>query len=251
VAGRSLLPAAVERYLSAAVGPEPPVWRRLRRETARLPMGGMQIGPDQAVLLGWLARLIGARRALEIGTFTGMSALAVASALPADGSLVACDVSEEWTAIARRYWAAAGVAGRIDLRLGPARATLDGLLRANGAGTFDFAFIDADKPSYDAYYEACLRLVRPGGVIAIDNVLWSGAVADPRVRDRSTRALRALTRKIRDDARVDACLLSVGDGVMVVRPRPGGTPRRSGAPRRRRASGGTAGSAPRTRARRR
>ena len=263
MAGRSLLPAAVERYLSTVVCREPPLWRRLRRETARLPMGGMQIGPDQAVLLGWLARLVGARRALEIGTFTGMSALAVASALPADGSLVACDVSEEWTAIARRYWAAAGVAGRIDLRLGPARATLDGLLRAGGAGTFDFAFIDADKPSYDAYYEACLRLVRPGGVIAIDNVLWSGAVADPRVRDRSTRALRALTRKVRDDARVDACLLSVGDGVLVVRPRPArarrpgaasrrrGTPRRSGAPRPPRASRGTAGSTPRRRARRR
>jgi caffeoyl-CoA O-methyltransferase len=148
-----------------------------------------------------------------------MSALAVAGALPADGRLVACDVSEEWTAIARRYWTAAGVAGRIDLRLGPARATLARLLRAGGAGTFDFAFIDADKPAYDAYYEACLRLVRPGGLIAIDNVLWSGAVADPRVRDASTRALRALTRKIRDDARVDACLLSVGDGVMLVRRR--------------------------------
>jgi predicted O-methyltransferase YrrM len=210
----------VERYVSEVVCREGRLERRLRAETARLAEGAMQIGPDQAALLGFLVRLVGARRAIEVGTFTGMSALAVARALPPDGTLVACDVSEPWTAIARRYWAAAGVAGRIDLRLGPAAETLRGLLRAGGAGTFDVAFIDADKTGYDGYYESCLALVRPGGLIALDNMLWAGAVADPRVRDRDTRALRALGRKIRDDDRVEACLLTVGDGLMLARRRP-------------------------------
>jgi caffeoyl-CoA O-methyltransferase len=216
---RSLLPDAVERYLGEVVTRETPIQRRLRAETARLPMAGMQIGPDQGAFLALLVRLVGARRALEIGTFTGMSALAVAAALPPDGTLVACDVSEEWTRIARRYWQEAGVAGRIDLRLGPAADTVAALLRERGPGSFDFAFIDADKPSYDLYYEACLRLLRPGGLVAIDNVLWSGAVATARARDANTRALRALNLKIRDDARVDACLLSVGDGLMLARKR--------------------------------
>jgi predicted O-methyltransferase YrrM len=219
MARRSLLPEAVERYLGEVVTRETPLQRRLRAETARLPLAGMQVGPDQGALLALLVRLIGARRAVEIGTFTGMSALWVAGALPPDGQLVACDTSEEWTRIARRYWAEAGVAGRIDLRLGPAVDTLAALRRERGAGSFDFAFIDADKPSYDAYYEACLRLLRPGGLVAIDNVLWSGAVATARARDASTRALRALNLKIRDDARVDACLASVGDGVMLARKR--------------------------------
>jgi predicted O-methyltransferase YrrM len=179
----------------------------------------MQIGPDQGTLLALLVRLTGARRALEVGTFTGYSALAVASALPEGGQLITCDVSAEWTAVARRYWEEAGVSGRIELRLGPAVETLAGLLRAGGAGSFDFAFIDADKPSYNAYYEACLGLVRPGGLIAIDNVLWSGAVADPAAVDPETAALRALNEKVRDDPRVDACLLTVGDGVMLARKR--------------------------------
>jgi predicted O-methyltransferase YrrM len=217
---RSLLPESVERYVTRVIARETPVQARLRAETAALPQARMQIGPDQAALLTLLARLIGARRALEIGTFTGYSALAIAAALPADGRLIACDVSAEWTAIARRYWAEAGLAGRIELRLGEARATLAALLHVMGEGSFDFAFIDADKPSYDAYYEACLRLVRPGGLIAIDNVLWHGAVADPHDREADTAALRALNLKIRDDPRVEACLLTVGDGVMVVRPRP-------------------------------
>jgi predicted O-methyltransferase YrrM len=216
---RSLLPEAIERYLGEIVTRETPLQRRLRAETARLPLAGMQIGPDQGAFLALLVRLVGARRALEIGTFTGMSALWVAAALPPDGTLVACDTSEEWTRIARRYWADAGVAGRIDLRLGPAIDTLAALIRERGPGSFDFAFIDADKPSYDAYYEACLRLLRPGGLVAIDNVLWSGAVATARARDANTRALRALNLKIRDDARVDACLASVGDGVMLARKR--------------------------------
>ena len=216
---RSLLPEAVERYVTRVIARETPAQARLRAETAALPEARMQIGADQAALLAFLVHLIGARRALEIGTFTGYSALAVAAALPADGRLIACDKSEEWTAIARRYWAEAGVAGRIDLRLGDAKTTLAGLLHVLGEGSFDFAFIDADKPSYDAYYEACLRLVRPGGLIAIDNMLWHGAVADPHDRAEDTATLRALNLKIRDDPRVEACLLTVGDGVMVVRPR--------------------------------
>ena len=140
---------------------------------------------------------------------------AVAAALPADGRLIACDVNEEWTAIARRYWAEAGVAGRIELRLAPALDTLDQLLRERGAGSFDFAFIDADKSAYDAYYEACLRLVRPGGVSALDNMLWHGSVADANDHEATTEILRALSLKIRDDPRVESCLLTVGDGVMV------------------------------------
>jgi len=216
---RTLLPETVDRYLSTVVVHESPVQQRLRAETSRLPMGMMQIGADQGVLLAFLVRLIGARRAIEVGTFTGYSALTVATALPPDGRLVCCDVNEEWTSIARRYWAEAGVADRIDLRLAPAQKTLAELVRRNGAGSYDFAFIDADKTGYDAYYEACLVLLRAGGLIAIDNVLWSGTVADPANNEPDTVALRALTVKIRDDSRVDACLLSVGDGVMLARKR--------------------------------
>ena len=219
MANRSFLPESVDDYLRTVVAKESPVLQRLRAETARLPQGGMQIGADQGVLLAFLARLVGARKAIEIGTFTGYSALCVASALPADGRLVCCDVNEEWTAIARRYWALAGLADRIELRLQPAQETLALLLRDGGADTFDFAFIDADKTGYDAYYEACLSLLRRGGMIAIDNVLWGGAVADPANTTDDTKALRALNVKIRDDARVDACLLSVGDGVMLARKR--------------------------------
>jgi|SRR5579884_1750921 predicted O-methyltransferase YrrM len=209
---------AIEDYVWSQTR-ESPVARRLREETARLPQAGMQIGPDQAALLALLVRSIGARRCLEIGTFTGMSALAVAAALPVDGRLVCCDVSEEWTAVARRYWAEAGVAARIELRLAPALETLDALLAADGAGQYDFAFIDADKTNYDAYYEACLRLLRAGGLIALDNMLWSGRVADPAEHDADTAALRALNAKIHADARVDCVLLTVGDGVMLVRKR--------------------------------
>jgi len=212
---RSLLPEAVDRYVRAQTV-ETPAQKRLRRETSRLPMAGMQIGADQGAFFALLVRLLGARRALEIGVFTGYSALAVAKALPTDGRLVALDVSEEWTRIARRHWAAAGVAQKIDLRLGPARETLASL-RKEKAKPFDFAFIDADKANYAAYYEACLKLLRPGGLIAIDNVLWSGAVADVKAQDPDTRALRALNRKIKTDRRVEACLLTLGDGVMLVR----------------------------------
>ena len=209
--------AAIEQYVSAHTR-ESALAQRLRGETARLPQAGMQIGPDQAALLALLARSIGARRAIEIGTFTGYSALAVASALPTDGLLVCCDINAEWTAIARRYWAEAGVDGRIDLRLAPALDTLADLA-AESAEPFDFAFIDADKSAYDAYYEACLALLRPGGLIALDNMLWSGRVADTTVTDADTVALRALNAKLLADTRVDAALLTVGDGVMLVRKR--------------------------------
>ena len=214
---RSLLPDRIEQYLDDFVNHETPVQRRLRAETATLERAGMQIGKDQGAFMAFLVRLTGARRALEIGTFTGYSAMAVAEALPSGGRLITCDVSEEWTAIARRYWREAGLDDRIELRLGDARTTLATLRAESGDGSFDLAFIDADKPRYDAYYEACLHLVRAGGLILIDNVLWSGKVAAPEAGDPDTVALRALNQKIRTDPRVEACLLPVGDGVMVVR----------------------------------
>jgi predicted O-methyltransferase YrrM len=216
---RSLLPEAVERYVSQDIARETPVQKKLRAETARLPQGGMQIGADQGALLALLARTVGAGRAVEIGTFTGYSALAVAAVLPADGKLYCCDKSEEWTAVARRYWKEAGLDGRIELRLGPALETLADLRAEFGPGSFDFAFIDADKSAYDTYYEACLALLRTGGLVALDNMLWSGEVANRAVRDADTSALRKLNAKIRDDARVDCCLLTVGDGVMLARKR--------------------------------
>ena len=212
---RSLLPDVVDAYLHNVATRETPLQRRLRDETAKLPMAGMQIGSDQGAFLALLVRLIGVRRAIEIGTFTGYSALAVATALPADGRLVCCDVSDEWTQMARRYWREAGVADRIDLRLAPATETLRDLLRDSGPGSFDFAFIDADKTGYDGYYEACLKLLRPGGLMAFDNTLWSGAVADPAKNDPDTSALRALNLKVRDDPRVTSCLVSMGDGVLL------------------------------------
>jgi predicted O-methyltransferase YrrM len=204
-------------YLQEVSLREPDALRRLREETARLPMAGMQISPEQGQFMALLVRLIGARRCLEVGTFTGYSALAVALALPADGRVVCCDVSEEYTAVARRAWASAGVVGKIDLHLAPARVTLDKLRAEGRHGSFDFAFIDADKENYDHYYEAALELVRIGGVIAIDNVLWSGAVIDPKKQDADTKALRALNRKLRDDQRVDISMLPLGDGLTLAR----------------------------------
>ena len=188
---------------------------RLREETRALPAAGMQIGPDQGQFLGFLVNLLGARHVLEIGTFTGYSALAMAQALPPDGRLVACDIDRNWTDIGRRYWAEAGVAAKIDLRLGPALDTLAGL----APNSFDLAFIDADKTNYDAYYEACLTLVRPGGVLALDNMLWSGAVADMTDMHPDTVALRSLNAKIHDDTRVDMSLLPIGDGLTLARRR--------------------------------
>ncbi|NDD30554.1 MAG: SAM-dependent methyltransferase [Proteobacteria bacterium] len=207
------LDSQVAEYLQAVSVRDDAVLRRLREETALLPQGGMQISPEQGQLMALLVRLMGARKALEVGTFTGYSSLSVARALPPDGRLVACDVSHEWTSVARRYWQEAGVADRIDLRIAPATETLDGLLATGGRGTFDFAFIDADKSGYDAYYERCLELVRPGGLIAIDNVLWSGKVADPNEKDADTVALRVLNTKIHADARVDLSMLPMADGL--------------------------------------
>ncbi len=214
---RTFLPEPLEQYLFDVLSPRTDVQERLRQQTQAHPRASMQIGPDQGLLLGLLVRLLDARRVVEVGTFTGYSALAMALALSPGGRIVCCDISEEYTSIARRYWKEAGVQDRIDLRLGPAVETLAGLLAAEGPGSQDLAFIDADKPRYDAYYEACLQLVRPGGLIAIDNVLWSGRVADPAVIDADTTAIRALNLKIRDDARVDAVVLSVGDGLTLAR----------------------------------
>ena len=217
---RSLFPENVERYVeSLASVRQTDVERRLREHTAQMKHGGMQIGPDQATFFAILVRAIGARRALEIGTFTGYSALAVAGALPADGRLVCCDVSDEWTQIARRYWREAGLTDKIELRLAPANETLAALARDPGPDSFDFAFVDADKTGYDGYYERCLTLVRPGGLIAFDNTLWSGRVADAASDDDDTEALRALNAKAHGDARVDACLLTIGDGILLVRRR--------------------------------
>jgi caffeoyl-CoA O-methyltransferase len=209
----------VEKYVNDVITRQSEIQRRMYRETERAPGGRMQTGPDQAAFLSFLVKLIGARRAIEVGVFRGHGSLAIASALPDDGTLVACDVSEEFTRHAKPYWAEAGVADKIDLRLAPASETLDALLASEGERSFDFAFIDADKSNYDAYYERCLRLVRPGGLIVFDNVLWGGDVADGRIHDEDTDALRALNLKIRDDARVDASLVTIGDGFMLARKR--------------------------------
>jgi predicted O-methyltransferase YrrM len=198
---------------------EPEVLTRLREETAAIPEHGMQIAPEQGAFLAMLVELTGAQRCIEVGTFTGYSSTAVALALPADGRLLCCDVSEEWTSIARRSWEHAGVAGKIDLRIGPAVETLDRVLADGEAATYDFAFVDADKAGYDAYYERLLRLVRPGGLIAIDNTLWGGRVLDVDTDDEDTRAIRALNAKLATDDRVSLCLLPVADGVTLARRR--------------------------------
>lgn len=207
------------QYLLDVSVREPDVLRRLREETAELEDAAMQIGPEQGQLMALLVEMLGARRTLEVGTFTGYSALVVALALPEDGRVVACDVSEEWTRIARRYWTEAGVAHKIDLRLGPAAATLDALLEEGRVGTFDFAFVDADKTNIRLYYEKALALVRAGGVIAIDNVLWSGKVIDPGEKDADTEAIRALNAALTYDERVTLSLVPIGDGLTLARKR--------------------------------
>ena len=201
-------------YLLANGTRESDVARQLRSHTLEATSAHrMQVSPEQGAFMQLLVKLTGVRRAIEVGTFTGYSALVVAEALPDDGLLIACDVSEEWTSIGRTFWERAGVADRIDLRLGPAVETLDQLIADGQSGSFDFAFIDADKPNYDAYYERCLTLVRRGGVIGIDNVLWGGRVADETVRDEGTSAIRALNAKVQADERVDVAMLPIGDGL--------------------------------------
>jgi predicted O-methyltransferase YrrM len=206
-------------YLLAHSLREPALLRELRAETANLAGAGMQVSPEQGQFMALLVELTGAQRALEIGTFTGYSSLSVALALPAEGQLIACDISEEYTAIARRYWAKAGVADKIELRLGPALASLREMLARAQAGSFDFAFIDADKQSYLDYYECSLQLLRRGGLMAIDNVLWNGQVADPSITDPGTKAIRALNDRVLQDERVSMSLLPIGDGLTLVRKR--------------------------------
>lgn len=200
-------------YLLANSLREPEVLAQLREETARHPMAQMQIAPEQGQFMALLVQLIGAKKTLEVGVFTGYSSLAVALALPPDGQIIACDVSEEFTAIARRYWQAADVANKIDLRIAPAIETLDQLIAEGHTGSFDFAFIDADKASYADYYERSLQLVRTGGLITIDNVLWSGRVADPEVQNTSTRMIRAFNEKLHQDERVSLSLVPIADGL--------------------------------------
>jgi len=209
---------ALLRYINDHSLRELPAQAALREATRPHPNAGMQIGADQGQFMALLVRLIGARRTIEIGTFTGYSALAVALALPADGRVLACDISDEYTRVGRPFWKQAGVEHKIELVLGPALATLDARLKAGEAGHYDFAFIDADKIRYDGYYERCLRLLRAGGLIVLDNMLWNGAVARPST-DADTLALQALNDKLHHDERVDIALLAVGDGVTLARKR--------------------------------
>jgi predicted O-methyltransferase YrrM len=205
--------AELWNYIRQVTLREPPLLQRLREETASLPQAMMQISPDQGQFMALLIHLLDARRTLEIGVFTGYSALSVALALPDDGRIIACDVNEEWTSIARRYWREAGVDKKIDLRLRPALETLDDLIAAGEGGRFDFAFIDADKGNYANYFERALVLVRPGGLIAIDNVLWYGRVIDPAADDPDTLAIRAFNEKLHHDDRIWVSMLPVRDGL--------------------------------------
>lgn len=207
-----LEPQLYEYLLSVSLR-EPEILTQLRQETAQHPMAAMQIAPEQGQFMALLVQLIGAKKTLEVGVFTGYSSLAVALALPPDGKVIACDVSEEFTAIARRYWQQAGVADKIDLHIAPAMETLDQLIAAGETGTFDFAFIDADKSNYDGYYERSLQLIRPGGLIAIDNVLWSGRVADPEIQDNRTTKIRAFNKKLHQDQRINLSLVPIADGL--------------------------------------
>jgi caffeoyl-CoA O-methyltransferase len=206
-------------YLLASSLREPPLLARLREETAALPNARMQIAPEQGQFMALLVRLMGARRCLEVGVFTGYSSLAIALALPEDGRIVACDVSEEWTSVARRYWAEAGVEHKMELRIAPALETLEHLLASGEAGSIDFAFLDADKENYTRYYELALGLVRPGGLIVADNTLWSGRVADPANNEAATLALRRFNASLHRDERVELSLVPIGDGLTLARKR--------------------------------
>ena len=209
----------VTRFIDEQMSREIAVQQALRVETRKLSGAGMMSRPESDALLQLLIKLTGARRVIEVGTFTGSGSLAMALALPEEGRITTCDVNAEWTAIGRKHWEKAGVAHKIDLRLAPASETIAALLKGGAAGTFDMAFIDADKPGYDTYYEGCLKLVRQGGLLVLDNMLWSGNVADPDVHDSDTDSLRALDLKIKGDIRVDFCLLSADDGILLARKR--------------------------------
>ncbi|MBQ0719252.1 MAG: class I SAM-dependent methyltransferase [Gammaproteobacteria bacterium] len=206
-------------YVLACSLRESPALSRLRAETATLPMAVMQIAPEQGQFMAMLVKLTGARRAIEVGVYTGYSALAVAAALPDDGLLIACDIDAQTTAIAQRYWRQAGVAKKIDLRLAPAAQTLQALLDEGQAGSFDFAFIDADKTGYQQYYELCLQLLRPGGLIIVDNVLWGGAVLDAQTDDDDTRAIQHFNAQLHGDQRIDLSVLPLADGLGLLRKR--------------------------------
>jgi len=195
---------------------EPDVLRELRNETAQDENANMQISPEQGQFMGLLVKLLGAKQTIDVGVYTGYSSLCIGLVLPSDGRVIACDINREWTDIARRYWRKAGVEDKIELRLAPAQQTLEDLLE-QGVDIFDFAFIDADKKNYDMYYEYCLQLIRPGGLIAIDNVLWDGAVADAAINDADTVAIRNLNQKIHTDSRVEISLVPIADGLALVR----------------------------------
>jgi predicted O-methyltransferase YrrM len=205
----------IREYLLAVSVREPPLLARLREETQRMPSGGMQISPEQGRFMAFLVELVGVRRYLEVGVFTGYSSLAVALAMPPDGHIVACDRSEEWTSVARRYWREAGVADKVELRIGFALETLDELLESGARGTFDFVFVDADKESALEYYERALELLRRGGLFAFDNALWAGRVADPKNDEPSTLGVRALNSRVSNDPRVSATLVPIGDGLLL------------------------------------
>ena len=213
------LSAKLNDYILSVSLREPEVLRRLREETAALPMAGMQVAPEQGQFMALMARLVNAKQYLEIGTFTGYSVLAVALALPFEGRVVTCDINPDTTSVAQRYWQAGGVANKIELRLAPALETLDKLIGQGQAGRFDLAFIDADKENYDGYYERVLRLVRPGGLVMLDNVLWGGDVADAKKHDADTEALRAVNTKLLGDERVDLSMLPLADGLTLARKR--------------------------------
>lgn len=215
----TLIPSEVYDYVLRSSGREADVLERLRQATASVPHNEMQIGADQGQLMALLVKLIGARRCIELGTYTGYSALAVALALPRDGLLITCDVSEEWTSIGRRFWREAGVESRIDLRLRPALETLDELLASGAQGTFDFAFVDADKPNYGAYYEKLLELLRPNGLIVVDNTLALAGEPVMKQESKNARAIVAFNDKLRGDERVDLAMLTVGEGLTLLRKR--------------------------------
>jgi predicted O-methyltransferase YrrM len=218
--GRTLsLNDSLYEYILAHSVREPPILARLRAATRALPQANMQISPEQGQFMALLVKLLDARRCIEVGTFTGYSSLALALALPADATIVTCDIDPQTTAVARQFWREAGVAARVELRLQPGLKTLTELLAGGAEASFDFAFIDADKTGYRAYYDKLLQLVRRGGLIAVDNTLWDGAVADPSRNDADTLALRAFNAYVHHDERVDLSLVPIGDGLTLMRKR--------------------------------